>query len=129
MYKKIRKTKHVQCLTDSFIKVLADLKGQASLQSYDLAPHPSPSFPLYQSVMRPPSPLKNPRKFEEKQHKNCPQSEEATTGIKKNPGKEPPSIVFFCSASTLIQSGNTLSCLAAERRFLSFKGPGSFQKK
>ncbi len=65
----------VQCLTDFFIKVFADLKDQASLQSYDLAPHPPPSFPLYQSVIRPPSPLKNPRKFKEKQHKNCPRSE------------------------------------------------------
>ncbi len=65
----------VQCLTDFFIKVFADLKDQASLQSYDLAPHPPPSFPLYQSVMRSPSPLKNPRKFKEKQHKNCPRSE------------------------------------------------------
>jgi hypothetical protein len=99
-----------------FIKVLADLKDQASLQSYDMAPHPPPSYHLYQSEMRPPSLLKNPRKFEEKQHKNCPPSEEATTGI-KNPGKDPPDIVFFCSASTLIQSGSVLNCLAAEKRF------------
>ncbi len=51
--KKIRKTKHVQCLADFLIKVLADLKGKASfsLQSYDLAPHPPPSLPLSQSVV------------------------------------------------------------------------------
>jgi hypothetical protein len=48
----------VQCLTDFVIKVFADLKDQASSQSYDFAPHPPPSFSLYQSVMRPPSPLK-----------------------------------------------------------------------
>jgi hypothetical protein len=92
-------------LEDFLIKVLADLKGQASfsLQSYDLAPHPPPSFPLYQSVMRPLSPLENPRKLKEKPHKNWPRSEEVTTAIEKNPGKDPPAIVFFCSASTLIQ--------------------------
>ncbi len=97
MYKKIRKTKHVQCLTDFFIKVLADLKDQASLQSYDLAPYPPPSFPLYQSVMRPPSPLNIPRK-EEKQYKNCPRSEEATTtGIKKIQAKTHPLPCFFAA--------------------------------
>jgi hypothetical protein len=44
---KIRITKHVQCLADFLIKVLADLKRQTffSLQSYDLAPHP-PLFSL-----------------------------------------------------------------------------------
>jgi hypothetical protein len=86
------------------------------LQSNDLAPHPPPSFPLCQSVMRPPSPLENPRKFKEKQHKNFPRLEEATTGIDKNPYKDPRYRVF-CSASRLIQSGRILSCLAAEKRF------------
>ncbi len=28
----------------------------------------------------------------------------------KNPGKDPPAIVLFCSGSTLIQSGSILSC-------------------
>jgi hypothetical protein len=110
--KKIRKTKHVQSLADFLIKVLADLKGQASfsLQSYDLAPHPPLSFPLYQSVMRPPSPLKNPRKLKENPPKNWPRSEDVTTAIEKNPGKDPPAIVFFCSGNTLIQSRSILSC-------------------
>ena len=109
---KIRKTKHAQCLVNFLINVLADLKGQASfsLQSYDLAPHPPPSCPLYQSVIRPPSPLENPRKLKEKSHKNWPRSEEVTTAIEKNPGKDPPAVVFFCSAITLIQSGSILSC-------------------
>ena len=82
------------------IKVLADLKGQAffSLESYDLAPHPPPSFPLYQSVMRPPSPLENPRKLKEKLHKNWPRSEDVTTAIEKNPGNDPPAIMFFLAA-------------------------------
>jgi hypothetical protein len=82
------------------IKVSADLKGHASLQSYDLAPHTPLSFPLYQSVMRPPSPLENPRKLKEKQHKNFPRSEEATTGIEKNPGKDPPLSCFFVAQET-----------------------------
>jgi hypothetical protein len=54
--------------------------------------------------------------------------EEITTAIEKNPGKDPPDIVFFCSGSTLIQSGSLLSCLAAEKHFLLFKGPGPFKK-
>ncbi len=41
---KIRKTKHLQCLADFLIKVLADLKGQASFSS-------PPSLPLSQSVV------------------------------------------------------------------------------
>jgi hypothetical protein len=45
-----------------------------------------------------------------KQHFNCPRSEEVTTAIEKNPGKDPSAIVFFCSGSTLIQSGSILSC-------------------
>jgi hypothetical protein len=56
-------------------------------------------------------------------------SEAVTTAVEKNPGKDPPAIVFFCSVSTLIQSGSILSCLTAEKRFLLFKGPGSFKKK
>jgi hypothetical protein len=44
-------------------------------------------------------------------------------------GKDPPAIMFFCSTSSLIQSGSILSCLAAGKRFLSFEGPGSFIKK
>jgi hypothetical protein len=55
-------------------------------------------------------------------------SEAVTTAIKKNPGKDPPAIVFFCSINTLIQSGSILSCLAAERVFLLFKGPESLKK-
>ncbi len=56
-------------------------------------------------------------------------SETVTTAIEKNPGKDPPAIMFFCSVGTVIQSGSILSCLAAEKRFLLFKGPGSFKKK
>ncbi len=37
----------------------------------------------------------------------------------------PPSC--FCSVCTLIQSGSTLSCLSAQKRFLLLKGPGSFK--
>ncbi len=55
-------------------------------------------------------PVKNPRKFKVKQHTNYPRSEDVTTAIEKNPGKDPPAIVFFCSESTLIQSGSILSC-------------------
>jgi hypothetical protein len=33
----------------------------------------------------------------------------------------------FCSVCNLIQSGSILSCEAAEKRFLLFKGPGSFK--
>ncbi len=54
--------------------------------------------------------LENPRNFKEKPHKNWPRLEEVTTAIEKNPGKDPPAIVFFCSGSTLIQSGSILSC-------------------
>jgi len=54
--------------------------------------------------------LENPRKLNEKPHKNWPRLEEVTTAIEKNPGKDPPAIVFFCSRSTLIQSGSILSC-------------------
>jgi hypothetical protein len=46
------------------------------------------------------------------------------TGIEKNPGKEPPAIVFFCSISTLIQSGSIQSCLATEKRFYYLKAVG-----
>ena len=54
--------------------------------------------------------VENPRKLKEKPHKNWPRLEEVTTAIEKNPGKDPPAIVFFCSGSTLIQSGSILSC-------------------
>jgi hypothetical protein len=47
-------------------------------------------------------------------------SEAVTTAIEKNPGKGPPAIEFFCSVSTLSQSGSILSCLAAEKRFFIF---------
>jgi hypothetical protein len=70
--------------------------------------------------------VENPRKLKEKPHTNCRRSEEVTTAIWKNPGKDPPAIVFFCSGNTLIQSGRILSCSAAEKRFLLFKGQGSF---
>jgi hypothetical protein len=73
--------------------------------------------------------VENPRKLKEKQHKNCPRLEEVTTAIEKNPGNDPPAIVFFCSGSTLIQSRSILSCSVAEMRFLLFKWPGSFKKK
>jgi len=53
---------------------------------------------------------KNPRKLKGKQHTNYPRSEEDATAIEKNPGKDPPAIVFFCSGSTLIQSRSILSC-------------------
>ncbi len=54
--------------------------------------------------------VENPRKLKEKPQKNWPRLEEVTTAIEKNPGKDPPAIVFFCSGSTLIQSGSILSC-------------------
>ncbi len=38
-----------------------------------------------------PTPVKNPRKLKE----NDPRSEEVTTATEKNPGKDPPAIVFF----------------------------------
>ncbi len=41
--------------------------------------------------------VENPRKFKEKLHKNWPRLEEVTTAIKKNPGKDPPAIVFFAA--------------------------------
>jgi hypothetical protein len=37
-------------------------------------------------------------------------SEEVTTAIEKNPGYDPPAIMFFCSGRTLIQSRSILSC-------------------
>jgi hypothetical protein len=58
---------------------------------------------LSHEILHPPSPVKNPRKLKEKQDTNYPRSEEVTTAIEQNPGKEPPGIVFFCSRSTLIQ--------------------------
>jgi hypothetical protein len=81
--------------------------------------------------MRPTSPLENPRKLKEKQHKKFFSIGRGYTSIEKNPGKDPPAIVVFCSASTLIQSGSILSCLAAKpfNGFYLFKGPGSFKKK
>ncbi len=36
--------------------------------------------------------VENPRKLKEKPHKNWPRSEEVTTAIEKNPGKDPPAI-------------------------------------
>jgi hypothetical protein len=84
-YKKIRKKKSVQCFAGFFLIVV----------SYEILT---------------PSPVKNPRKLKEKQHTNYPRLEEVTTAIEKNPGKDPPAIMFFCSVCTLIQSGNILSC-------------------
>jgi hypothetical protein len=45
----------------------------------------------------PPSPVKNPRKLKGILHTNYPRSEEITTAIEKNPGKDPPAIVFFAA--------------------------------
>jgi hypothetical protein len=45
----------------------------------------------------PPFPVKNPRKMKEKQNTNYPRSEEVTTAIEQNPGKDPPAIVFFAA--------------------------------
>jgi hypothetical protein len=59
---------------------------------------------------RPLPQLKIQEKLKVKQHTNYPRSEDVTTAIEKNPGKDPPTIVFFCSGSTLIQSGSILSC-------------------
>jgi hypothetical protein len=70
--------------------------------------------------------------LKENPHKNWPLLEVVTTAIEKNPGKDPPAIVFFCSGSTLIQSGSILSCLAAEKRFfydLKARGPLKNSKK
>jgi hypothetical protein len=47
--------------------------------------------------MKPPQPHKKTRKLKEKQHKNNPRSEEVTTGIEKNPNKEPPATMFFAA--------------------------------
>jgi hypothetical protein len=42
-----------------------------------------------------------------------------TTGIEKNPDKEPRSrYQVFCSGGHLLLSGSMESCLAAQRRFL-----------
>jgi hypothetical protein len=49
------------------------------------------------------------------------------TGIKKNPDKEPPAIMFLASVGHLIQSGYMESCLAAQKVFLLFKRQGSFK--
>ncbi len=51
-----------------------------------------------------------------------------TTGIKKNPDKEPPAIMFLARVGQFIQSGHMESCLAAQKRFLLFKRQGSFKK-
>ncbi len=82
--------------------------------------------PLLAHPLPPPHPIKNRRKLKEKPH--YPRWEEVTTGIEKNPDKETPAIVFFCGVSNLIQLGYMKSCLAAQKRFLLFKGPGSFNK-
>ncbi len=57
-----------------------------------------------------PLPRQKSTKIEVNQHTNYHRSEDVTTAIEKNPGKDPPAIVFFCSGSTLIQSGSILSC-------------------
>ena len=57
-----------------------------------------------------PKPTRKSTKIERKTAKNWPRLEVVTTAIEKNPGKDPPAIVFFCSGSTLIQSGSILSC-------------------
>jgi hypothetical protein len=44
--------------------------------------------------------IKNPRKLKGKQHTNYPRSEEVPTAVEKNPGHDPPAIVFFCSGRT-----------------------------
>jgi hypothetical protein len=67
-------------------------------------------FGMSCNVAPPPLSVENPRKLKGKQHTNYPRSEEVTTAIEKNLGKDPPAIVFFCSGSTLIQSGSILSC-------------------
>ncbi len=41
--------------------------------------------------------VENRRKLKEKPHTNWPRSEEVTTAIEKNPGKDPPAIVFFAA--------------------------------
>ncbi len=45
-------------------------------------------------------------------------------GLRYDLNREPPAIVFFYSAEYLIKSGYMESCLAAQKRFLLFKGPG-----
>jgi hypothetical protein len=43
--------------------------------------------------------------------------EKVTTGIEKIQAKSHPLLCFFCSVSTLIQSGSIQSCLSAEKLF------------
>jgi hypothetical protein len=45
--------------------------------------------------------IKNPRKFKGIQHTNYPRSEEVPTAIEKNPGYDPPAIVFFLQRKDL----------------------------
>ncbi len=54
-----------------------------------------------------PPPRQKSTKVEKKPHKNYTRLEEVTTGIEKNPDREPPTIDFFCGFGTLIQSGYT----------------------
>jgi hypothetical protein len=56
-----------------------------------------------------------------------------TTAVCNHPvliGFQPYTTHFlvFCSVGPLIQSGSMESCLAAQKRILYFKGPGSFKK-
>jgi hypothetical protein len=41
--------------------------------------------------------IKNPRKLKGIQHTNYPRLEEVPTAIEKNPGYDPPAIVFFAA--------------------------------
>jgi hypothetical protein len=41
--------------------------------------------------------IKNPRKLKGIQHTNYPRSEEVPTAVEKNPGYDPPAIVFFAA--------------------------------
>ncbi len=59
---------------------------------------------------RPVCVVKNPRKLKGKQHTNYPRSEDVTTAIEKNPGYDPPAIVFFLQRKDLFQSRSILSC-------------------
>ncbi len=54
------------------------------------------------------------------------QSGKVTSSIEK-PRQRTTRYHVFCSVGHLIQSGIMESCLAAEERFLLFKGPGSFK--
>jgi hypothetical protein len=106
------------------------IQGHASLQSYDLVPHPPHPFPLYQSVMRPPrSPSKLHEHWKKNRIKIILDQKRLLPVSRKIQTKEPPAIVFFCSVGTLIQSGYIESSVTTQKVFCCLKGSEYFKKK